>query len=195
MAGYCVELPLLGRRGTLSIFTGMCHARPSRKRGIHQVTSSDHRCVHSCVDDGTYIERTAWVELCVQLHEQRDVRRVVCGHARAVPNEGPRHRECHRCECESCIRYHGECFGYSSHHGRLGEVSETKLTGLGDAVGTYHCIVRQPEHVRADLGGWCDIHRSRVHCIVVAIRTSWKGRVIVTENCLWWKRLMLTNVY
>lgn len=27
MAGYCVELPYLGRRGTLSIFTSMCHAR------------------------------------------------------------------------------------------------------------------------------------------------------------------------
>lgn len=46
----------------------------------------------------------------------------------------------------------------------------TLLHSTADIV-ARHFVVCQPEHVRVDLGGWCDIACSRVHFIVVAVKT------------------------
>ena len=44
-----------------------------------------------------------------------------------------------------------------------------KLTWLCYVVGSDHCVVRQLEYACADLGGWCDIPHSRVHCTIATI--------------------------
>ena len=68
VAGYLVELPILGRRGTLVIFTG----QPTQPIQIHasvtQITHRSNGCLHSRINNGTDVQYLSCMELCVQFH-------------------------------------------------------------------------------------------------------------------------------
>lgn len=69
-----MELPYLGRRGTLAVSTGifLLFAWPTFLRYLID-TGSHYRRLHYHQHDLENIECTPWVELCLLIHEQRNV--------------------------------------------------------------------------------------------------------------------------
>jgi len=69
MAGYLVELPILGRRGTLAIFTGQSAPSIQIHLSVIQIVYSSNGCLHSLVDNGTIVQFLSRMGLWVQLHQ------------------------------------------------------------------------------------------------------------------------------
>lgn len=58
--------------------------------------------------DRTDVERAPWLEQRIHVHEQYNVWSALCSVPRALPDQGSRHRQCHRCLCQPRVRHHGE---------------------------------------------------------------------------------------
>ena len=69
LAGYLVELPILGRRGTLAIFTGQSTQSVQVHLSVVLIVHSSNRRLHSLVDNGTIDQFLSRMGLWVQLHQ------------------------------------------------------------------------------------------------------------------------------
>lgn len=72
-----VEIPYLGRKGTLSISTREFPSSFSRTDDGITWSYSHHGGLPVREHHGAHLERPSWLELRLHIHEQRDVRRAV----------------------------------------------------------------------------------------------------------------------
>lgn len=109
LAGWMVEQPVFGRKGTLAISTGtfyfLCDLRSIV---ITPQCPSAYRSLPIRKHDFTDIEHAPGLELCLHVREQRYVWCPVRYFARAVPRKGSWNRQCVGCVCEPHFWSHGE---------------------------------------------------------------------------------------
>jgi len=110
LAGWMVELPLLGRRGTLAISTRTWISSLLLIFNLITTTPSNlssHRRLHPRLHHRPILQFFARMELCIQFYEQCNVRRFIRDHSRVIPYEGSRDWKRHYCHCKSYLWNYG----------------------------------------------------------------------------------------
>ena len=166
LAGWMVELPYLGRKGTLALSSGTYPQRmppPSRSASLCLSTAdnparSRHWRVPLREHDRAHIECPPGLELRLHVHEQRHVRRALRGLTRTVPDQGPRDGQRARVVCQPHLRCHGEFIC----------LLHFLLYPLTTCIGTRHRTLRRPLDAGAHI------------CLRWAVRGLWTRRHAAT---------------